>query len=188
MHQIDPKISALSAPSGRISMANRRLSYLSPKTVVKESPIHGKGLFAKEPIFKNEIVCIKGGAIFDSETLRSMPEWFRAAEIQLAENLYIGPLGEEERDGSMIYSNHSCDPNIGIQGQIVFVAMRDISSGEELTHDWATTDDDDYTLECRCGTAACRRVLTGKDWQQPGLQKKYSGYMSWYLERKIKES
>ncbi len=45
----------------------------------------------------------------------------------------------------MIFSNHSCDPNIGVQGQIVFVALREISIGEELTHDWATTDDDDYT-------------------------------------------
>ncbi|MGH9856795.1 MAG: SET domain-containing protein [Acidobacteriota bacterium] len=169
-------------------MSNRKLSYLSPKTVVTDSPIHGKGLFAKEPISRNEIICIKGGAILDRETLRSMPEWFGAAEIQLAEKLFIGPLEEEERDGSMIYSNHSCDPNIGIQGQIVFVAMRDISSGEELTHDWATTDDEDYKIECRCGTVACRKIITGKDWQRPELQQKYSGYMSWYLERKIRES
>jgi uncharacterized protein len=168
-------------------MSNRKLSYLSPKTVVRDSSIHGKGLFAKEPISKNEIVCIKGGAVFDRETLRSMPDWFRAAEIQLAENLFIGPLQEEERDGSMIFSNHSCDPNIGIQGQIVFVAMRDISSGEELTHDWATTDDDDYKMECRCGSPSCRKIITGKDWQRPDLQRKYLGYLAWYLERKIKE-
>lgn len=38
----------------------------------------------------------------------------------------------------MLYTNHSCDPNIGLQGQIVFVAMRDIAAGEELTHDWGS--------------------------------------------------
>src|ERR1044071_2412192 len=118
------------------------LTYISPKAVVKESPIHGKGLFAAEAIPKGEIVCIKGGHIIDREMLQSMPDWFRAAEIQIAENLFIAPVKEDERDGSMIFSNHSCDPNIGVKGQIVFVAMRDSTRGEELTHDWAMTDDD----------------------------------------------
>jgi hypothetical protein len=48
----------------------------------------------------------------------------------------------------MIFSNHSCDPNIGVQGQIVFVALRQIAAGEELTHGWATTDDDNYAMTC----------------------------------------
>jgi len=46
----------------------------------------------------------------------------------------------------MLWTNHSCDPNIALQGQIVMVAMRDISVNEELTHDWATTDDEDYEM------------------------------------------
>ena len=53
----------------------------------------------------------------------------------------------------MLFTNHSCAPNIGVQGQIVFVALRDIAAGEELTHDWATTDDDTYEMRCRCGAA-----------------------------------
>ncbi|MDQ3751103.1 MAG: hypothetical protein M3367_19110 [Acidobacteriota bacterium] len=55
----------------------KNLSYLSPKCVVKESPIQGKGLFAVALIPKGEIVCIKGGYIINRETLRSMPDWFR---------------------------------------------------------------------------------------------------------------
>jgi SET domain len=84
------------------------------------------------------------------------------AELQIAEDLFIGPIYPEEREGCMIFSNHSCDPNIGVQGQIVFVALRRISAGEELTHDWATTDDDNYTLECRCGAAKCRGIVQEK--------------------------
>ena len=162
------------------------LSYISPKAAVGASTIHGKGLFAVESIAVGEVVCVKGGYVFDRDTLRSMPGWFRAAEIQLAEDLFIGPLDESEREGSMIFSNHSCEPNIGVRGQIVFVAMRDIEAGEELTHDWATTDDDDYELECRCGSANCRRVVTGQDWRREDLQEKYNGYFSWYLTEKIK--
>jgi hypothetical protein len=63
--------------------------------------------------------------------------------------------------------------------------MRDIAAGEELTHDWATTDDEDYRMECRCGATTCRKIVTGKDWQKPELQKKYAGYMSWYLAERI---
>jgi hypothetical protein len=63
--------------------------------------------------------------------------------------------------------------------------MRDIRAGEELTHDWAMTDDDDYSVECNCGAANCRKILTGKDWQRADLQKRYAGYFSAYLARKI---
>src|SRR5216117_2585122 len=67
----------------------------------------------------------------------------------------------------------------------VFAAMRDIPAGEELTHDWATTDDDNYSVKCKCGADNCRGTLTGKDWQRPELQKRYSGYFSTYLAKKI---
>ncbi|MEK6322888.1 MAG: SET domain-containing protein-lysine N-methyltransferase [Acidobacteriota bacterium] len=162
------------------------LSYISPKASVKESSIQGRGLFAVEPISKGEIVCIKGGHIFDRQTLQQLTESLGPAEIQIAEGSFIGPLNEEDREGSMIFSNHSCDPNIGVQGQIVFVALRDIQAGEELTHDWATTDDDTYEMECKCGAETCRKVITGQDWRRKDLQEKYAGYMSWYLMEKIR--
>jgi SET domain-containing protein len=161
------------------------LSYISPKAAVKESAIHGQGLFAIAAFAEGEIVCVKGGYIFDRETLRALPEWYGAAEIQIAENLFIGPRDEAERSGSMIFSNHSCEPNIGVQGQIVFVAMRDIKPGEELTHDWAMTDDDDFEMECHCGAADCRRLITGQDWRRTDLREKYAGYLSAYLVEKI---
>ena len=163
------------------------LSYISPKAAVKESSIQGRGLFAVKPIKRGEIVCIKGGHIFNRETLEQITEKLGPAEIQIGEDLFIGPLDEEEREGSMIFSNHSCDPNIGVKGQIVFVALRDIAAGEELTHDWATTDDDTYEMECKCGAPNCRKVVTGQDWRRRDLQKKYAGYMSWYLTQKIND-
>ena len=162
------------------------LSYISPKAVVRESPIQGRGLFALEAIKRGEIVCIKGGHIFDRQTLSQAQDYLGPAEIQIAEELFIGPLSADEREGSMIFSNHSCDPNIGVQGQIIFVAMRDIGSGEELTHDWATTDDDTYEMECNCGARSCRKMITGQDWRRKDLQEKYRDYMSWYLQQKIK--
>ena len=88
----------------------------------------------------------------------------------------------------MLYSNHSCAANLGLRGEITFVAMRTIRAGEELTHDWATTDDDDYSVTCKCGSANCRGSITGKDWQCQELQKRYAGYFSSYLTQKIEQA
>ncbi len=118
------------------------LSWRSPKTRVRQSAIQGRGLFAVEGIRAGEVVAIKGGAVFGREELARVAPLLGAAEIQVADGFFIGPLRPEDREGGMIFSNHSCDPNLGVAGQNVFVALRDILPGEELTHDWAMTDDD----------------------------------------------
>ncbi|HLW53353.1 MAG TPA: SET domain-containing protein-lysine N-methyltransferase [Candidatus Angelobacter sp.] len=161
------------------------LSFLSPKTEVRTSAIQGRGLFARERIARHEIVAVKGGHIFAREKLRDVQARLGPAEIQITEDLYIGPLDPSEREGSMIFSNHSCEPNLGVQGQVVFVAMRVIQAGEELTHDWAMTDCDEGEMSCNCGAARCRGKVTGKDWMRKDLQERYRGFFSWYLQQKI---
>ena len=162
------------------------LSYRSPKTEVRESKIHGRGLFAAADIAKDEIVAVKGGHIVDRNTLREkITSPLGPVEIRIDDDLFIAPVTQEERESSMLYSNHSCDANIGMRGEITFVAMRNVRAGEELTHDWAMTDDDDYFVECKCGAPNCRKILTGKDWQRSDLQKRYAEYFSAYLARKI---
>lgn len=162
-----------------------RHSYRSPKTEVRNSPIHGKGLFAKSAIHRGEIVAVKGGYILPASTWMELERQLGAAEIQIAEHLFIAPTIQDEREGSMVYLNHSCEPNCAIQGQIVFVAMHDLDAGAELTHDWATTDDSDYELVCNCGTPKCRGTVTGKDWMKKDLQQRYKGWFCWHLQRRI---
>jgi hypothetical protein len=164
------------------------LTYRSPKTEVRESAIHGKGLFARHSIGRGEIVAVKGGHVLSKQDWIALERDLGSAEIQIAEDLFIAPVLSEHRDGSMLYTNHSCDPNVAIRGQIVLVAMRDVVAGEELTVDWATTDDLDYEIECRCGSSICRGTLTGKDWMKPELQLKYEGWFCWFLQRKIDAS
>jgi len=161
------------------------LTHRSPKTEVRPSPIHGKGLFAKHAIAPGEIVAVKGGHVLTAAQWADLQPALGPAEIQICENLVIAPVDQAQRDGSMLYTNHSCDPNLAIQGQIVLVAMRDIAPGEELTIDWATTDDGDYEMQCRCGSAHCRGTVTGKDWMKPELRDKYRGWFCWFLQRKI---
>src|SRR6266705_3801045 len=103
-----------------------RLSYLSPKTEVRESKIHGRGLFAIADIAKNEIVAIKGGHIVDRRTLREkITPLLGPVEIQIGDDLFIAPVSDEERELSMLYLNHSCDSNRGMHGEITFVSMRE---------------------------------------------------------------
>jgi uncharacterized protein len=162
------------------------LSYRSPKTEVRESKIHGRGLFAIADVAKDEIVAVKGGHIVEGKTLREkITPRLGPVEIQIDDDLFIAPASEVERELSMLYLNHSCKPNLGMRGEITFVAMRDICAGEELTHDWAMTDDDDYSVECNCSASDCRKTLTGKDWQRRDLQERYVGYFSAYLARQI---
>jgi hypothetical protein len=161
------------------------LTYRSSKTEVRPSPIHGRGLFARAAIAAGEIVAVKGGHVLTAAQWAALEPALGAAEIQIADDLVIAPVGPDHREGSMLHTNHSCDPNLALQGQIVLVAMRDIAPGEELTIDWATTDDGDYTLHCRCGSPRCRGTVTGKDWMRPELQERYRGWFCWFLQRKI---
>ncbi len=139
----------------------KKLSYISPQTEVRSGSVEGKGLFAKSDIQKEEIVAVKSGHVFDIDTRKAISEQLGPAEVQIADNLFIGPVITEERDGAMLYLNHSCEPNLGVQGQIIFVAMRDIKAGEELTFDYAMTNNDDYKMDCSCSTKTCRKTVTG---------------------------
>ena len=161
------------------------LAYRSPKTEARPSPIHGTGLFATQAIPAGEIVAVKGGHVLGRAQWAALEPTLGPAEIQITEDLFIAPVRSDHRDGSMLYTNHSCDPNLAIQGQIVLVAMRAIAPGEELTIDWATTDDLDYVMDCHCGSPRCRGTVTGKDWMKPELQDRYAGWFCWFLQRKI---
>ena len=165
-------------------------SYISPKAKVRASPIHRGGLFADEPIRKGEIVAIKGGHVMDYETLKEVEDEIEESYIQIEEDFFIGSVKKSEVMGNKLFLNHSCDPNLGIRGQITFIAIRDISSGEELTYDWAmesigTTES--LTLRCNCGSENCRKLITGDDWKRKDLQKKYGNYFSSYILTKIRQ-
>jgi len=160
-------------------------SYRSPKTIVRKSSIEGKGLFAKQPIQKGEVVAIKGGHILDEETFRNVQGKIEESYIQIGDKFYIGAIKRSEVRRNKLFINHSCEPNLGIRGQITFAALRGIQAGEELTYDWAMENFGAWTMACHCGTKRCRQVITGRDWRDPKLQQRYRGYFSAYLQEKI---
>ncbi len=162
-------------------------SYRSPKTSVRPSPVGGRGLFAAAPIRGGEIVCVKGGHLLDRAGLKERQSVINDAELQIADDLFLAPASADEFEQVMMFLNHSCEPNVGIEGQIVFVALRDVSAGEELGLDYATIDCDTEPMACRCGAAACRGVITGQDWQRADLRQKYGRYFAWHLLLKMSD-
>ncbi len=161
-------------------------SYLSPKTQVRRSPIEGRGLFARRAIRKGEIVAIKGGHILDEETLARVKDRIADSFVQIADGFYIGAMTTAEVRKNKIFINHSCEPNLGIRGQIIYVARRDIRPGEELTYDWAMEENRADLTRCNCGSTQCRKLLTGRDWKKRRLQRRCRGHLSAYLEDKIR--
>ena len=161
-------------------------SWFSAKTEKRRSSIEGRGLFARHAIAAGEIVAVKGGAILDAAAFALVRDQISPAEIQIEESLYIAPSTAAEVESNILCLNHSCRPNIGVRGQITFVAMRDIPPGSELTIDYAMIDGDPAeSMVCRCGTRECRNIITGADWRRPELRRRYAGYFSRYLQDRI---
>jgi SET domain-containing protein len=155
-------------------------SYLSPFLTERlVSSRKGLGTFAAQDIRKGSILAVFGGDIRTHEQLDQCPADSKMNCIQISKDLYLVP----SHVGAGDHINHSCEPNAGIRGQIVLVALRDIRSGEEICYDYAMTDSSDYDeFECLCGTHGCRGRITGNDWRLPELQARYRGYFSTYLE------
>jgi SET domain-containing protein len=141
------------------------------------------GVFAREHVDKGERLMVWGGAIVTLAQLRRLPVVLQQHSVQVEEDLYLASvIPDDDAD----YINHSCDPNAGLNGQIVIVALRDIAPGEEICFDYAMSDSSAYDeFQCECGAATCRGRVSGDDWMLPELQERYRGYFSPYLQRRI---
>jgi len=143
----------------------------------------GRGVYTTRPIKAGERVAVWGGDILNRDQLAQCTDEQQMHAVQVEEGLYIVPHKEAEV-GDLF--NHSCDPNVGIKGQVVLVAMRDIAADEELCFDYATTDSSDYDeFPCSCGAHNCRGTVRGDDWRLPDLQSRYKEWFSLYLQRRI---
>lgn len=161
--------------------------YSSPKVEVRESGLAGKGVFAKEKIFKDELIFDFAGGTGEMVSTQEAEVLYEQGNdymIQVDDNLFFTAVSDSDVE-TCDYVNHSCDPNAGIKGRLKIVAMRDIQKDEEITFDYAMSESAHFEMECRCGKEHCRKKITGEDWKLPGLQQKYSGYLSEYLQKKV---
>jgi hypothetical protein len=152
---------------------------------VRPSPIHGLGLFAREPIPAGALVAQWGGEILplaELESLKTRPRYDCAA---LSDDMII----VFREDDPIIHGNHSCDPALWMANDVTLTARRDVAAGEEITVDYALhSDDPAWEMACACGSPQCRHIIRGDDWKRPELQERYEGHFVPYLNRRIAQS
>jgi SET domain-containing protein len=163
-------------------MLNQPTCYLAPKLEARMIGHMQYGVFAVQPIKKDELIAMWGGEVVTGPNFDTLPDRLRRLSIQIEDQLFLVALNEGPAD----YVNHSCDPNAGLRGQIGLYAMRDIASGEQVTFDYAMSDSTDYDeFTCQCGAPNCRGRFSGDDWRNPELWARYEGYFSPYLQQRI---
>ena len=140
---------------------------------VRNSPIHGRGVFALTPISKGtRIVEYKGELISDDEADRRyahLHEHSPHTMLFSLENKLV--IDATRRGNSGRWINHSCAPNCQVEeeGTKIFIdACRDIRPGEELTYDYNLQLGEPHTRAaqrahaCFCGTRRCRGTMLGE--------------------------
>jgi uncharacterized protein len=150
--------------------------WLDPRVTVRESSIQGDGLFATEPIEHGELVSRLGGRLVSTHDLHHLfAQSHRYVDtITVAKDLHL-VLPPRQASG---HGNHSCDPNLWWDGYYHLVAKRNITQGEELTTDYASsTTDESWSMTCTCGATSCRRIITGADYRTTNLVQRYQNHV-----------
>jgi SET domain-containing protein len=137
---------------------------------VRRSGVHGKGMFALQPIAAGEtLIEYTGQVISWPEALRRHPHdpqdpnhtfYFHVDDKHVIDAKVGGNASR--------WINHACDPNCESDerdGRIFIQALRDLSPGEELFYDYGLVIDERYTPKlkkeyaCRCGSDNCRGTM-----------------------------
>ena len=143
-----------------------------PWHIVRQSKIHGSGVFAARAIpTGTRVIEYAGTRISAKEADRRHPtnpdDPFHTFFFALSSGRVIDG-NEEGNDARWI--NHACDPNCeSLEGKggkrVYIIAKRDIRRGEELNYDYGLVIDEKMTktlksqYQCRCGSANCRGTM-----------------------------
>jgi uncharacterized protein len=144
------------------------------RIAVRNSPIHGRGVFALKRISKGtRIIEYKGDLITDKEADRRYSRVHEHSPHTMLFSLDGGLVIDATRRGnSARWINHSCAPNCDIEeeGHRIFIdARRAIRPGEELTYDYNLQIGEKHTKAakrehaCFCGARRCRGTMLGEE-------------------------
>ncbi len=143
---------------------------------VRNSKIHGTGIFATKDIKKNtRIIEYVGEKITRSEgDKRSEKRIKKYLDSKTTGSVYIFELNKKyDIDGSPLYNkaryiNHSCEPNCEVDindDRIWISSIKNIKKGTELSYDYGYEfDKDDYKDHiCKCGSNKCIGFIISSD-------------------------
>ena len=140
---------------------------MSTSTVEVRWSMLGRGVFARRSFGPGQPILALTGPVLDrAEMLARDPDRAHAIQVGTDEFLEAMPPGR--------FVTHSCDPNAGIMNDRMLIALRPIEIGEEIQFDYSTAmTEDHWTVECRCGQPACRRVILDFHHLPPITQNRY---------------
>ncbi len=141
-----------------------------PLLEVRASTVHGTGAFAARRIRRGTRIIEYLGERISAEEADSR------YDDEASEHPHVLLFSVDEHtvlDGGVggsdaKYLNHCCEPNCEtevINGRVFIVALRTISTGEELTYDYHLDYDGEYTpaalqkFACRCSAPGCRGTM-----------------------------
>jgi SET domain-containing protein len=132
--------------------------YACFKIVIRRSRIHRYGVYAEESIPANrKVIEYTGERVNRREAKRRGDGKFT---YLFAVDNYWTLDGAVGGSGAEII-NHSCEPNLVsrvMKGHILYMSLRPIQVGEELTVDYHL-DWNPPVTPCQCGTQRCRGTL-----------------------------
>lgn len=144
----------------------------SPYIIVKNSKVHGKGVFARKNIPEGtKVIEYVGEKLTKAQSDKRSDEQLEKAKHGDGA-VYIFELNKRyDIDGNVPWNtarliNHSCDPNCEtdiVKGHIWIIALRDIKKSEELSYDYNFDIDDYEEHPCRCGSKNCVGYIVGED-------------------------
>jgi SET domain-containing protein len=118
------------------------------EVIVKQSNVHGKGVFAKRDFKAGDIVLR-----WDKSNVLTVEEFKKLTDdekryVCFEDGIYV-QMQEPER-----YVNHSCDSNTTAK-QFSDIATRDIKEGEEITSNYNGESPTSVKFKCDCGSLKC---------------------------------
>ncbi|KAM9414929.1 histone-lysine N-methyltransferase ASH1L isoform 3-T7 [Salvelinus alpinus] len=145
----------------------------------------GWGIRTKEPLRSSQFIIEYLGEVVSEHEFRSrMMEQYFAHSGQYCLNLDSGMVIDSYRMGNEArFINHSCEPNCEMQKwsvngvyRIGLFALRDMSSGTELTYDYNFHSfNTEEQQVCKCGSEGCRGIIGGKSQRINGMPGKTGG-------------
>ncbi|AOY92302.1 SET domain-containing protein-lysine N-methyltransferase [Cupriavidus sp. USMAA2-4] len=137
---------------------------------VRQSGVHGKGVYAIAPIAAGErVIQYKGERISWKEALKRHPHDPEDPNHTFYFSLEGGDVIDAKFGGNRArWINHACEPNCEARekkGKVHIYALRDLAAGEELFYDYGLVIDARYTKKlkaeyaCRCGSPECRGTM-----------------------------
>jgi len=138
---------------------------------VRNSGIHGRGVFATEKIGKGTVIMEYKGKRRSWDEAMSRPD----SDPGDSAHTFLFELDDGRvidagvRGNAARWINHSCDPNCTTfeddDGRVFIEAKRKIRPGEELCYDYRLTIEGRLSKQeraqyvCRCGAGKCRGSL-----------------------------